>query len=398
MRRGRVRRTIGIGLVLGCLWAQAAAAQEELEKQDKTMAACVQALPESTSEDSGPTNFIEMGTTSIDPSALPAGFREVPAQSSTRPGAGERLKLDAAVSLAAGRRPMVVFLPGAFGSHRAKYLCEAGQLMAQGGKFHAMLLATRMTRAVSQKQKVAGSGGILEGHDLLEVVQWLKTESEWASRISAVGVCGTSMSANYVLHAMALDTRKDIAAALCLSPAFNIQEQCTLFDTQATDSSLGFTNAVALSFQKDMAQYVEGLQTTGLVGKNGTGYTGKLGSYLSGVSYSINQSELASVTGGQLTADEYIEQTNTNSASLIAKVRSPLMILHSERDTVVGRERVDEFVKLAAANPLIASKFVKNGDHNLFAFRDPAWFQQFLGQYFTYWMGAGEAGQAINGR
>jgi predicted alpha/beta-fold hydrolase len=381
------RPKIRLWIALALLAAAPVAAQE---KNTGTMAACVQALPECTSEDTGPTNLLEMGATSIDPAPLPSGFREVAAHASARSG-GEAVKLDAAVSLATGRKPMVIFLPGAFGSHRAKYLTEAGQMLAQGGRFHVMLLATRMTRAVSQKQKVAGSGGILEGHDLLAVVQWLKSESEWAPRISAVGVCGTSMSANYELLAMAQDSKKEIQAALCLSPAFNIQEQCTLFDTQAGDLSAGFTGAVALSFQKDMTQYVEGLRTMGLFDKNSSAFTGKLGQYLAGVSWSVNQSELESVTGSKLSVDEYLEQTNTNSATLIAKIQSPLLVLHSERDSVVSRERVDEFGKLASSNANIALQFVRNADHNLFAFRDPEWFQQFLGRYFTYWLGTSAA-------
>jgi predicted alpha/beta-fold hydrolase len=309
---------------------------------------------------------------------LPEGFQR------TKVPAGD-LTLAAALYLVdETQRPLIVLLPGTFGSHLSGYLGETARLVAMSGKFHVMLLATRMSEATIREMKVLGSGGYLEGADIRAALRWIRKESPWADSITRVGLYGVSLSADYVVQAMARDDEGLVDAGLLISGAFDPESLAREIDRKGTglDQIRYPWAAFFLKALRDHVELVDRELGLGL-GEREIATFG-LSDYLPRLSWRVYRDRLVRELGPGFGYDAL--RALNQSVELVGRVKAPLLALHSHQDTWMGYRHADRFKANASQNRHVALEYVDGSGHALYWVHDPAWTRDTLESYYTYWL------------
>jgi predicted alpha/beta-fold hydrolase len=309
---------------------------------------------------------------------LPAGFTrtKVPARDLTL--AGALYLVDETP------RPLVVLLPGTFGSHLSSYIAETARLMALSGKFHVLLLATRMSVSSMQELKVLGSGGILESRDTLAAIRWVRTRSPFSELVTRVGLYGVSLSGDYVAQTMALDGEGLVDAGLVVAGAHNPEKVARDIDEKATGASK-LRYPFAPFFIKALRMHVESLRKElGLALTDEDVKRFMLSDYGPRLSWPFYRDKLDGVLGAGADYETY--RKASCALNVVEKVTRPLLAIHSHQDDWMGYEQADEFARRAARTPHVALHYVDGAGHASYFVHDPVWFHRMLDSYFSYWL------------
>lgn len=312
---------------------------------------------------------------------LPDGFRRV------RVPCGE-ITVDGALFLAAEeRRPLVVMVPGTFGSHLSSYLSETAKLLARTRRFHVLLVASRMSTSTIAQSKVVGSGGWYEAQDLLGTVRWARREAPFSDLIGRVGLYGVSLSCDYVVHAMARDTEGLVDAGLMVSGAYDLQALARDIDAKA--KSPNFVKYYwARLFEKYLRTHLlEVREALGMPWTDAQVERMGLSDYLALVSYPHYRERYASLFGGQFGPRELVELSTALRA--VPLVKRPLLAIHSHQDRYLGHAHADRFAVAAQGSANVRLEYVDGAQHANYFIHDPAWFEAMMASYFGYWLSDG---------
>lgn len=313
---------------------------------------------------------------------LPEGFERVRVP-------GGKLTFEGALRLQDETpRPLVIVLPGTFGSHLSSYISDTAELLARGGHCNVLLLATRMSSTTMKKSGVVGSGGLLEGEDLRAVARWLRKDSPWAGTITRIGLYGVSLSGDYVIQALAGDSEGLFGAGLIVSGVYSSQDLARRIDGLAARLNV-LKYAWARLFHRYLRLHLEDARTsTGL--PIAAAEVKKLGltDYAARLSFAFYEAEFKKRFGESFGPEDLIRACRTRD--LAQKVRTPLLAIHSHQDIYLGFEQADLFAKAAVGNPNVALEYVDGAGHASYYIHSPAWFAGLLDTYFTYWLGDGD--------
>lgn len=316
---------------------------------------------------------------------LPEGFVK------TQVTAGD-LTLRAAVYLVDETpRPMIVLLPGTFGSYLSSYLGETARLIAMSGKFHVMMLATRMSVSTIQEMKVVGSGGYFEGEDTRNALRWIRNESPWASQITSIGLYGVSLSSDYVIQTMAHDEEKLVDAGMLVCGAYNPEALAAEIDRKGMGVNrlrylwAGFFLSALRAHVTFVRDQVGLSLTDEEIAKMG------LSDYGPKISWPAYQEKYQQTFGADFDYEAF--RATSRAMDLAGSIQAPLLALHSHDDNWLGSAFSDQFVEQAASNPLIHLEYVDGAGHATYYIHDPAWFRDTLDTYYSYWLNPPPAAQ-----
>ena len=315
---------------------------------------------------------------------LPKGFQQI------KVPAGD-IKLSGALYLVdEQKRPLVVLVPGTFGSHLSAYIAETARLIALSGKFHVLLLASRMSVSTVMEQKVLGSGGILESRDTLAAIQWARTKAPWCDLVGKVGLYGVSLSADYVVQTMALDRAGLVDTGLVVCGAYYPEQLAAEIDRKGTGTINRVKYLWAAFFLKALrmhAAFLESQLHLGLTADDIKNF--KLSDYGPRLSFKFYTQKFTELFGHPLSYAEF--QEKTNCLNVVANISRPLLAIHSHQDNWMGSEHADEAARRAAGNPNFLLHYVDGAGHAAYFIHDPVWFHHLLQTYFTYWLEPGPA-------
>lgn len=315
---------------------------------------------------------------------LPKGFQQIKVPAGDLQLAGALYLVDEV------KRPLVVLIPGTFGSHLSAYISETARLIALSGKFHVLLLASRMSVSSVKELKVLGSGGILESRDTLAAIEWARTKAPWSDVVSKVGLYGVSLSADYVVQTMALDTKGLVDSGLVVCGAFNPEALAAEIDRKGTGRINAIRYVWASFFLKALRMHAAFLEQ-----ELKLGFTAEeiskfyLSEYGPKLSFKFYAKKFAELFGHPLSYAEFQEKANCQN--VVAQVRRPLMAIHSHQDNWMGTKHADELARRAAGNSNVKLHYVDGAGHASYFIHDPVWFHHLLQSYFEYWLEPGEA-------
>jgi predicted alpha/beta-fold hydrolase len=309
---------------------------------------------------------------------LPAGFQRI------RVPAGE-LTLDGAVFLAAeARRPLIVMVPGTFGSHLSSYLAETAQLLAQTKRFHVMLVSSRMSATTIAQSKVVGSGGWFEAEDILAAVRWARRDAPFSELVGKVGLYGVSLSCDYVVHAMARDTEGLVDAGLMVSGAYDLQALARDIDAKAKHLNVAKYYWARLFKKYLRTHLLEVREALALPWSDDEVERMGLADYVTKIAWPHYRARYTALFGGSFGPQQLVQLcTALNS---VPHVKRPLLAIHSHQDRYLGYAHADRFVVAAHGNPNVALEYVDGAQHANYFIHDPAWFQKMMDTYYGYWL------------
>lgn len=309
---------------------------------------------------------------------LPEGFHE------TQVRAGG-ITLPAALHLAdEERRPLVIMLPGTFGSHLSSYISETAKLLAMSGRFHVMVLGTRMSSRTIQREKVIGSGGWFEGQDVLAAIRWIRSDSPWAAQVSRIGLYGVSLSSDFVVQALAADEDRQIGAAMVVSGTFDAEGVAREIDHKGKGWRV-LRHPWALLMLKALRLHLKEVRDS-----LGLEFTDRqidrmgLLDYPARFSWTFYADQFREQFGPDFDYEDYRQLTV--SLNSISKVRVPMLAIHSHQDRWLGSVHADRMAEAARDNPHVKLHYVDRTEHAAYFVHDPNWFRYLLETYFTYWL------------
>lgn len=74
------------------------------------------------------------------------------------------------------------------------------------------------------------------------------------------------------------------------------------------------------------------------------------------------------------------------SVDHVARVRAPLLAIHSRDDDWMGHRHAQELAARAAGNTRVAVEFVNGAGHATYWVHDPAWMRDVFDRYYSYWL------------
>jgi predicted alpha/beta-fold hydrolase len=281
-------------------------------------------------------------------------------------------------------RPLIIMLPGTFGSHLSSYMSETASLLTKSGHYHVLLMAMRMSPSTMRAMKVVGSGGFFEAQDILGAVRWLKGASPWSNLFERVGLYGVSLSCDYVVQAMAADTEHLVDAGLLISGSYDIQNVGVDIDRKAHSIDV-IRYFWARLFHKYLRTHLLQIRDSTAVDFSDDEVK-RLGlaDYLAKISWRFYKDRLQQIFGPSFGVPELIQLST--ALNYLDRVHAPLLAVHSHQDRYLGYSHADQFRARAIGNPFVALEYVDGAQHANYFIHDPKWFGVLLDSYYQYWL------------